>query len=184
MADFKKAFLLILANEGGYGNDPDDPGGETYKGIARKKQPDWLGWFIIDLLKAQAGFPESLQSANALEIKKQLDYEVSSFYCTHFWIKVNGEKIINQQVAESIFDFAVNAGVAVSISLAQSVVGTSVDGINGPKTIDAINHFDPGHFLSAFAVAKIKRYMEICTKRPTSKKYFFGWVVRTLNHSA
>jgi len=183
MADFNKAFLLILSNEGGYGNDPDDPGGETYKGIARKMNPDWLGWYIIDLLKKQPGFPDTLQSADAIEIKKQLDYEVSSFYCTHFWIKVNGEKIINQQVAESIFDFAVNAGVAVSISLAQSVVGVSVDGIIGSKTIEAINRFNPGYFLAALALAKINRYVEICTKRPVSRKYFFGWVVRSLNHN-
>jgi lysozyme family protein len=182
MADFKKAFLLILANEGGYGNDPDDPGGETYKGIARKMNPDWLGWHIVDLLKKQPGFPELLQSADAIEIKKQLDYEVSSFYYTHFWLKINGEKIADQQVAESIFDFAVNAGVSVSISHSQSVAGVTADGIMGPKTIEAINGLDAGQFLTAFALAKIVRYVNICNKRPISKKYFFGWVVRSLNH--
>ncbi|MDP3643297.1 MAG: glycosyl hydrolase 108 family protein [Bacteroidota bacterium] len=183
MAKFENAYPLILAHEGGYVNDPADPGGETYKGIARKMNPDWLGWHIIDLIKEKPGFPESLQSADAIEIKKQLDYEVSSFYYTHFWLKVNGEKIINQQVAESIFDFAVNAGVSVSISLSQSVVGVTADGIIGPKTIEAINRFDAGQFLTAFALAKIVRYVNICNKRPVSKKYFFGWVVRSLNHS-
>ncbi|MDP3643078.1 MAG: glycosyl hydrolase 108 family protein [Bacteroidota bacterium] len=92
MADFKKAFLLILANEGGYVNDAADPGGETYKGVSRKMHPTWLGWHIIDLIKEKPGFPDSLQSADAIEIKKQLDYEVSSFYYTHFWLKINGEK--------------------------------------------------------------------------------------------
>ena len=106
------------------------------------------------------------------------------FFYTHFWLKVNGEKIADQQVAESIFDFAVNAGVSVSISLAQTVVGATADGLIGSKTIEAINSFDSGHFLAAFALAKINRYVEICTKRPASKKYFFGWVVRSLNHSA
>ena len=183
MADFKKAFLLILANEGGYVNDPVDTGGETYKGIARKMNPDWLGWHIIDLLKKQPGFPESPQSADAIEIKKQLDYEVRSFYYTHFWLKVQGEMITNQQVAESIFDFAVNAGVSVSISLSQFVAGVTTDGVIGPRTIEAINRFDPGHFLAAFALAKINRYVNICNKRPVSKKYFFGWVVRSINHS-
>ena len=182
MADFKKAFLLILVNEGGYGNDPDDPGGETYKGIARKMNPDWLGWHIIDLLMKLPGFPESLQSADAIEIKKQLDYEVSSFYYTHFWLKINGDKIADQQVAESIFDFAVNAGISVSISLSQKIVGVTTDGIIGPKTIEAINRLDAGQFITAFALAKIFRYVNICNKRPVSKKYFFGWVVRSLNH--
>ena len=36
MANYDQAFQLILQNEGGYVNDPDDPGSETYKGIARK----------------------------------------------------------------------------------------------------------------------------------------------------
>jgi lysozyme family protein len=35
MADFKQAYQLVLQNEGGYVNDPNDPGGETYKGVAR-----------------------------------------------------------------------------------------------------------------------------------------------------
>jgi lysozyme family protein len=184
MADFKKAFQLVLANEGGYVNDPADPGGETYKGIARKMNPDWLGWNIIDLLKLQSGFPDLLHSPDEIEITKQLDHELNSFYYTHFWLKVNGDKIADQQVAESIFDFAVNAGVSVSISLAQTVVGATADGLIGSKTIEAINSFDSGHFLAAFALAKIQRYVDICNKRPASKKYFFGWVIRSLNHSA
>lgn len=182
MADFEKAFLLILAHEGGYVDDPDDPGGETYKGIARKMNPDWLGWHILDLLKKQPGFPDSLLSTHEAEINKQLQYEVKSFYCSNFWMKISGDKIADQKVAESIFDFAVNAGIPVSISLSQLVAGVTADGIIGPKTIDAINRFDAGQFLSAFALAKIGRYVNICNKRPVSKKYFFGWVVRSLNH--
>ena len=182
MAKFENALELLLAHEGGYSNDPDDPGGETYKGIARKMQPDWLGWHIIDLLKKQPGFPDLLFAKHEVEINKQLQYEVKSFYYSNFWMKISGDKIDNQLVAESIFDFAVNAGIGVSISLSQSVVGVTADGIIGPKTIEAINRFDAGQFLTAFALAKIVRYINICNKRPVSKKYFFGWVVRSLNH--
>lgn len=182
MADFKKAYPLILAHEGGYVNDPDDPGGETYKGVARKMHPDWLGWHIVDMIKAKPGFPDALQSADAIEIKKQLDLELSSFYYAHYWLKIQGDLIVSQEVANSMFDFAINAGETTSISLAQVVVGTKPDGQIGPKTLEAINRFDGGQFLTAFALAKISRYVEICTKRPTSKKYFFGWVVRSLNH--
>ena len=183
MAKFDVAFELILAHEGVYSNDPDDPGGETYKGIARKMNPDWLGWQIIDLLKKQKGFPGSLHCADETEILKQLDYEVKSFYYSNFWMKISGDKIDNQQVANSIFDFAVNADDNVSILLAQTVVGAKTDGVIGPKTIEAINGFDASRFLAAFALAKINRYVSICNKRPVSKKYFFGWVVRSLNHA-
>jgi len=93
MADFNKAFQLILAHEGGYINDSDDPGGETYKGIARKMNPDWLGWHIIDLLKKQPGFPESLCTCHEVEINCQLQYEVKSFYYLNFHKKIPDEKL-------------------------------------------------------------------------------------------
>jgi lysozyme family protein len=184
MAKFDLAFEKVLAHEGGYVNDPDDPGGETYKGIARKMNPGWLGWHIIDLLKKQKGFPDLLHSADETEVLKQLDYEEKTFYYSNFWIKISGDKIENQLVANSIFDFAVNADDNVSIQLAQLVVGARQDGLIGPKTVEAINRFDPAYFLIAFALAKINRYVAICNKRPLSKKYFFGWVVRSLNHAS
>lgn len=51
MANFKIALDKVLSREGGYINDPDDKGGETYKGISRKYNPDWKGWRIIDNTK-------------------------------------------------------------------------------------------------------------------------------------
>ncbi len=56
MADFKTAIEATLKAEGGYVNDPDDPGGETYKGIARNRNSKWSGWTHIDLLKNKCVF--------------------------------------------------------------------------------------------------------------------------------
>jgi lysozyme family protein len=175
MANFNKAYRLILANEGGYGNDPDDPGGETYKGIARKKQPDWSGWFIIDAMKKQLNFPASLDA------NQNLQSEIQRFYKAIFWDKVGGDNINNQDVANSIFDYAVNSGVSTSVGLAQNVVGVSCDGVIGPKTIQAINNIQPDHFIAAFIVEKCRKYISICKKRPDSRKYFFGWIDRAVN---
>ena len=93
---------------------------------------------------------------------------------------MNGDKITNQQVAESIFDFGVNAGLGTSASLAQLVVQTDSDGVIGPQSIEELNKFAPEHFIAAFTVAKIARYISIVKKRPTSQKYFYGWVRRAL----
>jgi len=60
MANFINAFQKTIVNEGGYGNDPDDPGGETYKGFARKIHSKWEGWTTIDLQKRQAGSPATI----------------------------------------------------------------------------------------------------------------------------
>jgi lysozyme family protein len=180
MADFSKAYQLIIANEGGYVNDPDDPGGETYKGIARKYHPEWLGWVIIDEKKRLGKLQKAISESEEKEISNQLEFEVREFYLEEFWVKCRCNFLTNQKVSESIFDFAVNAGIHVSIELAQKVVGVKQDGVNGPLTTAAINTFDPDHFVAAFAVEKIRRYDAIVTKRPISGKYFRGWVRRAV----
>ena len=59
MADFEKAFINTMGYEGGYVYDPDDAGGETYKGISRRYHPSWPGWRIIDKVKISGGDPYS-----------------------------------------------------------------------------------------------------------------------------
>ncbi len=174
MADFTKAYELMIVNEGGYVNDPDDPGGETYKGVARKIFSKWDGWPKIDLLKRQPGFPGNLDKDT------ELQQSVEDFYQVQFWNRISGSLISEQAVANSIFDFAVNAGVGTSGSLAQVVVGTPADGVIGDITVGEINKCDVAFFLSSFALAKIARYVHIVKKRPASRKYFYGWVCRTL----
>jgi lysozyme family protein len=174
MADFNQAFQLVLANEGGYVNDPDDPGGETYKGVARKIFSKWDGWMKIDLLKRQPGFPGNLDK------DVELQQDIEDFYRVNFWNKLKGDDIADQKVAESIFDFGVNAGVGTSASLAQLVIETKTDGVIGPESIGKLNAFNTEHFLAAFTVAKIARYISIVQKRPTSRKYFYGWICRAI----
>jgi len=174
MANFNDAFRIMLDHEGGYANDPDDPGGETYKGIARKMWPKWAGWTLVDSLKTVHGFPANLEKS--AEIREM----IGNFYLSQFWNKIQGDDIADQAVAESIFDFAVNAGVQTSVSLAQKVVKTTADGVVGPNTLRAINNFNPEHFLAAFTVEKIRRYVAIVVNRPVSRKYFYGWVTRAV----
>lgn len=174
MADFAAAFALTMKAEGGYVNDPQDPGGETYKGIARKMNSKWDGWVVIDMMKKEKNFPANLGS-NA-----QLQEKIKAFYGANYWDKIRGDEIQNQHIAESIFDFAVNAGPIASAKLAQITVNAEPDGVIGPKTIEKINADDPRAFLAIFALNKIARYVSICDKRQESRKFFFGWVKRTL----
>lgn len=174
MANFLKALQKVLQHEGGYVNDPDDPGGETYRGVARKMHSKWEGWQLVDMLKKQKHFPESLD-ANV-----ELQEKIERFYEVNYWDRLNADEFTNEEVATSVFDFAVNAGVVTSACLAQLVVGEKADGVIGPLSTAAINSFDPDHFLAAFTVAKIARYVNIVKRRPTSQKYLYGWVRRAL----
>lgn len=174
MANFETAFAHTMKAEGGYVNDPQDPGGETYKGIARKMNSKWDGWIIIDMMKKETTFPANLDS------NERLQQDIKQFYEVNYWDKIRGDEIVNQDIAESLFDFAVNAGPATSAKLAQITVGAEPDGVIGPKALEKINGDNPRAFLALFALNKIARYVSICEKRPESKKYFLGWVRRTL----
>lgn len=174
MSDFGKAILLVLANEGGYVNDPDDPGGETYKGIARRRNHTWPGWVTIDLAKQKSNFPKILDKDT------ELNKLVNTLYRELYWNTILGDDIFSSEIASAVFDFAVNAGPITSIKLAQIVIDSDPDGVIGPKTLRKLNEITPEVFLPMFIVARIARYASICKKRPTSRKYFFGWVLRAL----
>jgi lysozyme family protein len=174
MADFKQALQLVLENEGGYVKDPNDPGGETYKGVARNMNSNWAGWTLIDLQKRQPNFPANLAN-NA-----DLNSEIEQFYKVNYWDTVKGDDISDQRVANSIFDFGVNAGVGTSTILAQKVTDSDEDGVMSTNSLAAINAMNAEQFLAYFTLAKIARYIKIIKSRPSSQKYFYGWIRRAL----
>lgn len=139
MADYRQAIGKVLKSEGGYVNDPDDNGGETYKGISRRHWPDWLGWIIIDGIKLKPGFPGNLKGADEMEIKIQLDHEVMVFYFEEFWLKVGGNKIKNQDIADMLLDSAVNEGIVPAVKRAQTIVGVAINGKISPELITKLN---------------------------------------------
>ncbi len=176
MAKFQISLQQTLAHEGEYVNDPVDLGRETYRGISRANHGDWKGWSIIDQYKIKSNFPFSMAS-NA-----DLEKQVELFYLYEFWLPIKADQIQYQTTADSIFDFAVNAGIKTSILLAQSIIGTKADGIVGEQTLRKLNSLDFGYFQPAFTVAKISHYIEIIKKRPANKKYLYGWIIRALEY--
>jgi lysozyme family protein len=168
MADFDPAFARMMANEGGYAltDIPGDKGGQTYAGIARKRWPDWEGWRQVDAGET----PDT--------------HLVRYFYRDNFWKAIHGDAINAQGIAETLFDFAVNAGPATAVKLAQIVVGAQPDGVIGPKTLTRLNAVDPQFFRAAFALAKIARYRDIVTRDRSQGKFLLGWINRTLKEAA
>ena len=177
MAEFNIAFKRTLIQEGVYSNDPDDLGGETYKGISRASHSDWKGWVIVDKYKKQSGFPVTLDKD--VELQKQVEL----FYLYEFWLPLKADLISNQTIADSVFDFAVNTGITSTARIVQSLVGTKIDGIIGEYTLNKINSMDFRYFQAAFTVTKIEYYMNIIRKRPTNKKYLVGWITRALEYN-
>lgn len=176
MAEFKISLQKTLAHEGEYVNDPVDSGKETYRGISRANHSEWKGWYIIDQYKIKPNFPFSMAS-NA-----DLEKQVELFYLYELWLPLKADQIQNQTTADSIFDFAVNAGIGTSVQMAQSIIGAKVDGLVGEQTLKKLNSLDFGYFQPAFTVARISHYISIIKKRPANKKYLYGWIIRALEY--
>ena len=118
MADFKSAYKKIEAAEGGYAFDPDDAGGETYKGISRKANPNWDGWISIDAIKK--AHPTTFKSI--LKRTPELEKKVQDLYKDKYWDCFELDDVPNQLVAEQMFDTAVNQGQTAAIKFAQRVL--------------------------------------------------------------
>jgi len=163
MADFGPAFEEMIRDEGGYQltDIPGDKGGVTYAGIAKTQNPDWKGWAFIDRKET----PPSQM--------------VRDFYKGKFWDAVCGDRISDQRIAASIFNFYVNTGKPAK-TIAQMIVGATPDGSFGDETINKLNAADPSQFVMAYALGKIARYCKICTVDKTQSKFLLGWVNRAL----
>lgn len=174
MANFDPAFEKTMKVEEGYVNDPKDPNGESYKGIARKTHPHWKGWASIDLLKQKKNFPKNLDH------DAELHTHVKTLFRKECWDRISGDKINQQAIAEAIFDFAVQAGTLTSVKLAQMTLGVEPNGIIGEDALNKLNEEDPRAFLAVFAIQRIRRSVSLCEKQPDSKKLLLGWIKRTL----
>ena len=172
MADFDQAFEKMIRNEGGYKlhNVPGDSGGTTYAGIARNFHPDWPGWAYID--------------SNDTE-NPTLTKQVKRFYQDNFWAKIKGGDIQLQGIAETLFDFAVNAGHKTAVKLAQLILGTTPDGIIGPITLEKLNQLqEADEFRIRYTLAKVARYAEIVNRDRSQSKFLLGWINRALKEAA
>ena len=123
MADYRHAIAKVLKHEGGYVNDTDDTGGETYKGISRVNWTKWSGWVIIDICKKDSkNFPKNAY------LNPTLTDLVIGFYKLNFWDKVGGDGIDDQDIADMLVDAAVNEGVKPAVRRAQKIVGIAQTG--------------------------------------------------------
>jgi lysozyme family protein len=183
MATFEAALEFTLKDEGGYSNNPADPGGETYKGISRHYWPTWQGWQFVAASKAglildQAG----IKKLDALlEQNRVLQQAVSNFYRKNFW-NPRYEYIVSQSIATKIFNEAVNLGVEAVRCLQQALVAVgypiSIDGQFGGETIRAVNLVQAAELIPKFSEALSSYYIAEAEKTPAKKVFLAGWLKR------
>jgi lysozyme family protein len=179
MDDVREIARRIVAREGGYVDDLDDPGGATKHGVTihtmRRLGLDLNGDGTVD-----AADVRRLSLADAEEI-----------FTRHYYNRPGIDRL-PQALRASVFDMYVNAGAnAVKILqrlLRQMGQDVTVDGVIGPQTAAAAlaaASVAPGHIGDAYAIARRNYYLRLADRRPVSRKFARtraggkgGWIVR------
>lgn len=125
MANFDKEFNKVILLEGGYVNDPDDAGGETYLGISRKNNPKWVGWEVIDDIKKKYG---TKNITSRLKKDVALTNSAKLLYKQNYWDVLELDDIPSQDIAHQLFDTCVNCGKTTAIRIAQQVLMMTITG--------------------------------------------------------
>lgn len=187
MADFKLAYQKTMGHEGGWAEDKDDSGGQTWRGIARNYHPDWKGWAIIDAIKLNRPVEvfEPLLSAS-----EPLKEAVLDFYKTEFWDVMKLDQVRFQSIAEEMFDTGVNMGTSIVVEFLQKSLNATnrngrdypdidEDGKMGNQTLNILNgHPRVGQVLKLLNCQQGMRYMDICRKKPSQEKFMNSWLSR------
>ena len=152
---FDDIIKVVLKHEGGYVNDPVDPGGETNFGIAKRSHPD-------------------------VDIKNLTEEGAKEIYYQDYWMK-NRVPQLPDELKHIYFDMCINQGRGRAVKILQQAANAKganlkVDGGLGPKTIGALN----GVELQRVRAYRIKYYVDLVTRKPDLEKFYFGWFRRGL----
>lgn len=173
MSEFLAAWPTVLRHEGGYVNNPNDPGGATKYGIslrwlkAQGLHGDVNGDLVVDIRDIQA---LTLDTAAA-------------FYRVQWWDKYQFGRLQAQPIATKLFDTAVNIGTPRAVTFAQQAVfvvgGATIDtdGQLGPNSILAINSSPATALLAAFQGLQAEYYRRLA-QNPKLAGFLAGWLNR------
>lgn len=148
MSTFDRAFDLVIGAEGGYVNDPRDPGGETKYGISKKAYP-------------------------TLDIKNLTIDDAKDIYERDYWRAASCDRL-PEVVAVALFDSAVNQGIRPATRMLQRALAVNDDGVLGSLTIAAANAGKSDDLLVKFCAERALHYASL----PTFQTYGRGWMRR------
>ena len=150
---FDKIIEEVLKHEGGYVNDPDDAGGETNYGIAKKFNPD------VDI--------KNLTKDGAKEI-----------YYNKYWIPSKADKVPDK-LKHIYFDMVVNFGKRGAVKVLQQAAvakghNIEVDGGIGPNTLNAIKNVE----VDRVRAYRVLKFAKIVLNKESQEKFWLGWFRR------
>ena len=133
----KNCLTFTLKFEGGFVNDPKDPGGATNFGITI--------FTLADFRKKKV----TVKDVQNLTLK-----EAGEIYKLRFWDKVRGDDL-PVGIDCAVFDFGVHSGPTRSAKVLQRVLGLEDDGAIGDITLKAVRAAEPVALIKSFAAARL-----------------------------
>ncbi|MCG7357127.1 hypothetical protein MHL39_10800 [Roseomonas mucosa] len=130
----------VLVSEGGFVNNPADPGGATNRGITLAALSEWRG-----------------RACSVAEVKALAEQEAREIYRARYWNPIQGDAL-PAGLGLALFDFAVNSGISRAVKTLQACMGFSTrdcDGVLGPATLRAILARPPAKLISALCDARL-----------------------------
>jgi lysozyme family protein len=151
---FDDAFMALLGNEGGYSNNPADPGGETMFGVTARVARAW----------GYAGDMKDLPLDTAKAIAKKNYWDM--YQCDQF----------DPRIGFQVFDAAYNGGKPAQ--WLQQAAGVTADGVIGSITVAAVRAADPMKIIMRFAAYRLQYLGNL----PTWPSFGHGWANRIANN--
>jgi len=143
--NFDRALAEILRHEGGYINDPHDPGGETNMGISKRSYP-------------------------LEDIKNMTRERAAAIYRRDFWNAIRGDEL-PAGVDLAAFDAAVNSGPSRAAKWLQRAVAVKADGVVGSNTLAAVGRADAARTINRMLDDRLAWLHGL----PTWERYRIGW---------
>ena len=169
----------IVIREGGYVNDPDDPGGETNFGVT------------LHSLRALGLDLDGNGAVDGHDLKRLTRGQAADIFIEHFFIRPR-IGLLPEPLWPSVFDMQVNAGAA-AVRILQRLLSDmgydlAMDAVIGPETARAAYGAlaqAPDHLVDAYGIARRSYYYALADRRPASRKFARrrdggkgGWITR------
>ena len=156
MSNFDACLKAVLVHEGGFVNNPHDPGGMTNLGCTKETWEEYVG------------HPVDEQTMRNLTPN-----DVGPLYRKKYWNKASCDDLPNG-VDYVVFDAAINSGPGRAAKWLQACVGVEPDGGIGPKTLEAVKAHNPKTIIDDFGKRRLSFMMDL----PTWETFGKGWTRR------
>lgn len=147
----------ILTAEGGFSDDPTDPGGRTDKGISEAAHP------------------------KAWEDGKVTTEEARAIYEDQYVKRPGFDQIPDTRLLHHLVDFGVTSGPTTAIRHLQTLLGVEVDGILGPETLQALSTVSLRDLSNHLMCSRLEMIGRILNRDKSQVRFALGWIRRAIS---